>query len=763
MPKFADGPPGSDRPRSSAAAAAHPVAAGKQTRVDQLNTVAHGATHLQRAAVQRKEGDENKDDATLLDGQANLKGPDVEIPALEGALLATRMEAVKRGLLSQESFDAGLALSRAMTKLQPAVAARATVDPLEQQIAALAAQRLFAALQRETSNDKNFHVMPSVGGGSAVTSQNPYTEETRVTAVFLWMSSQNTASWLEQLPGLIRRGKWDDAFKGYRRMLDGLDRWVADQLRKTSKDARGRALGDAHEHHAQLRTGLEQIADKHATRLPALFHPDAATVATEKAAGRPAADTIPMNVYVWKDDKDGRFHLHDLTTPSRPREQTVDGPPTAATMATFFEEVARYPEGEVRYVLPGGTGGVAPTTGKTKWYEWVGYAGLAVAAVGLGLLTAGASIPATVCFAAGSIAGGISASGHLVDTARLGTATSAMVVLDVAQIVASFASFGALSITVKAGGAAAALGGSRWFVPLTGTAAGADLVQLIALSDVTFVELERIQRGAGTPEDRQRAMAVLLTQLVVMGGLTALSVQGARNARTLAGRQFELVEQNSASVLRVTGDDAPTAAMAVRGSETRSAVTDGQPTASVDPNGTVDARLEGGVRDLRAGATPKREERVPRSGQEGGVTSGGQTDVAVRRPVARHTLTKVTQGSVAKDLNTVIEPGVDVAADIAAISAGRAVRGMTSEGVQTYTVNGRTYGIEPSGTLFPMTGVGFIMLNRNAYKVLGIFNKFGDTPRAREIIELQRPSAKFTDADIENGRQAWQAGQGDGE
>jgi hypothetical protein len=226
-------------------------------------------------------------------------------------------------------------------------------------------------------------------------------------------------------------------------------------------------------------------------------------------------------------------------------------------MNTFFEEVARYPEGEVRYTLPEGAGGVALTTGKTKWYEWVGYAGLAIAAVGLAFLTAGASLPATVCFAAGAIAGGLSAGGHLVDTARLGTATTATVVLDVAQIVASFASFGAMSITVKAGSAAAALAGSRWFVPLISTAAGADVVQMVALTDITVVELTKIQNGAGTLEDKQRAMAVLLTQLVVVGGLTALSVQGARNARALSGQQLEIVEQNGAKVLRVVGDTPP--------------------------------------------------------------------------------------------------------------------------------------------------------------------------------------------------------------
>jgi hypothetical protein len=537
-----------DRHEHHADAVADRVVAG-QSADDLLDDSAGGGT---THAVQRKEG---KDDAKVLENQASLKGTDVEIPAVEGALLATRKEAVKLGLLSQASFDAGLALSRAMTQLQPAVAAKGAVDRDIQDQAAAAAQQLFTALQRETAGEKNFKVVPSMAESSGVTSKNPYTEEVQVTTSFLlWSSTHDFGSWFQQLPGLIHQGKWDDAFRGYHRMLDGLDLWVSDQLRKTGKGTPEEALGNAQQHYAQLRTGLEQIADKHATRLPALFHPDPKTVEKEKAAGRPATDTIPMNVYFWKDAADGKFHIYDLTTPSRPHEQTVDGQPTAAMMNTFFEEVARYPEGEVRYTLPGGVAGVAPTTGKTKWYEWVGYAGLAIAAVGLAFLTASASIPGTVCFAAGAVAGGVSAGGHLADTAHLGTATTATVVLDVAQIVASFASFGAMSITVKAGSAAAALGGSRWFVPLVGTAAGADVVHLVALTDITFAELTKIQNGVGTPEDKQRAMAVLLTQLIVVSGLTALSVQGARNARALAGKPLEVVEQNGVKVLRVVGD-----------------------------------------------------------------------------------------------------------------------------------------------------------------------------------------------------------------
>ncbi|HEY0388956.1 MAG TPA: DUF4157 domain-containing protein, partial [Gaiellales bacterium] len=340
-------------------AVADRVVAGRSAE-DLLDAGAASGACNPTQAVQRKEG---KADAAILENQASLQGTDVEIPALEGALLTTRLAAVKKGLLSQASYDAGLALSQAMTQLQPAVSARGGVDKDAQGRAANAAQQLFAALQRETAADQNFQIVPSMVQSSGITSQNPYTEETRVTTTFLvWSRTHDLGSWFQELPGLIRQGKWDEAFRGYRRMLGGLDLWVADQLRKKGKGTPEEALGNAQQHYAQLRSGLEQIADKHATRLPALFHPDPTTVEKEKAAGRPAADTIPMNVYFWKDATDGKYHLYDLTTPSRPHEQTLDGQPTAAMMNTFFEEVARYPEGEVRYTLPGGAGGVAPTT-----------------------------------------------------------------------------------------------------------------------------------------------------------------------------------------------------------------------------------------------------------------------------------------------------------------------------------------------------------------------------------------------------------------
>ncbi|HEY0194478.1 MAG TPA: hypothetical protein VGC42_25370, partial [Kofleriaceae bacterium] len=196
-------------------------------------------------------------DAARLDAQAALRGPEAEIPALEGALLSTRVAAVERGLLSHSAFDAGLALSRAMTMLQPAVAANAPVDGLQRELAANAARQLIAALEAEAGGEHNFHMAAQIAGSGVVNTRNPYTGELRGTSYLLWSRQVMTSNWRASLPDAIHAGRWRDAFGMYRDMLDGLDRWVADQLRKQGPGTPEAASGDAHEHNAALRTGLE--------------------------------------------------------------------------------------------------------------------------------------------------------------------------------------------------------------------------------------------------------------------------------------------------------------------------------------------------------------------------------------------------------------------------------------------------------------------------------------------------------------------------
>lgn len=121
-----------------------------------------------------------------------------------------------------------------------------------------------------------------------------------------------------------------------------------------------------------------------------------------------------------------------------------------------------------------------------------------------------------------------------------------------------------------------------------------------------------------------------------------------------------------------------------------------------------------------------------------------------REPANRHTLTKINQRTVAKDLNTVIEPGVDVARDVAAINQGLAKRVG-----DTFIIHERTYGVH-TNTLYPIAGPGFHQLSRPAFKALGVFNAFGNTPRAREILQRMGLSQEA----LETALQAWRAGGG---
>ncbi len=107
--------------------------------------------------------------------------------------------------------------------------------------------------------------------------------------------------------------------------------------------------------------------------------------------------------------------------------------------------------------------------------------------------------------------------------------------------------------------------------------------------------------------------------------------------------------------------------------------------------------------------------------------------------------------TVAKDKNTVIESRVDVSRDVSDINAGKARKGSES-GTVTWAINGRTYGAHDNGTLYPIRGTGFHELGRGAFKALGVYNKFNDTPRAKEILDKMGISASDRQAALKAHR-----------
>jgi len=126
-----------------------------------------------------------------------------------------------------------------------------------------------------------------------------------------------------------------------------------------------------------------------------------------------------------------------------------------------------------------------------------------------------------------------------------------------------------------------------------------------------------------------------------------------------------------------------------------------------------------------------------------GQVTGPAARIPLRPPNSRHNLNSIRPKNPAKDRNTVVLPGTDVAGDLADISAGR---GTWRPESNTYEVNGRSYGVETlTGTTYPVSGPGLVNLSRSEYKVLQqLIGSEGDIGTAREALR-RNPSISEAD------------------
>jgi len=98
----------------------------------------------------------------------------------------------------------------------------------------------------------------------------------------------------------------------------------------------------------------------------------------------------------------------------------------------------------------------------------------------------------------------------------------------------------------------------------------------------------------------------------------------------------------------------------------------------------------------------------------------------LRPPNKRHTVSGVKAGPPKAENSLILrEHEQAVKDDIAQIAAGNA---HWDPETSRYTINGRSYGIEPSGTVFPDSGVGIVNLSRNEYSALKELIKAGGDP-----------------------------------
>ncbi|MEU9478552.1 hypothetical protein [Streptomyces sp. NPDC048191] len=125
-------------------------------------------------------------------------------------------------------------------------------------------------------------------------------------------------------------------------------------------------------------------------------------------------------------------------------------------------------------------------------------------------------------------------------------------------------------------------------------------------------------------------------------------------------------------------------------------------------------------------------------------------------PNARHTVSGAAHsGKNILEANSVILRGYEqqVNQDIADIAAGR---GAWDDQTSRYEVNGRTYGVESTGRVFPDSGRGIAKLDRNEYAALQQISKAkGDISAAPQLAHAPRfvnnPQAVQKALDIYNG------------
>jgi hypothetical protein len=96
-------------------------------------------------------------------------------------------------------------------------------------------------------------------------------------------------------------------------------------------------------------------------------------------------------------------------------------------------------------------------------------------------------------------------------------------------------------------------------------------------------------------------------------------------------------------------------------------------------------------------------------------------EVPATWPHARHGLLTFTASSWIRERNSLLEPWVDVWADLEAINAGE---GIYDPSTRRIWIHGRLYGMHEHGTTFPIEGEGIISVDRPTYKALMILRRY---------------------------------------
>lgn len=480
-----------------------------------------------------------------LNSQAQLDTFEKTLDSYEAMMMVERKKARDTKLISAEVYDAWRALSQTVIRLRPLVEAFKTdptklVDANLRSLATSQALAFYTRLKADTP-DETSHSYSQYTGESH---NNKYTDETRHEGLGAGVYGAGP-SISPAFAAASDAAGWTRAFKAYETLVHGLDLWVIDNTKK----AKGDNNSDAQrlEYMSEMRGELGKIEDKKPIPIHATFFPDP----KYDTSSGPAE--VPLSLWYWEDN--GTWHLRDLTNPKRPFEDTKkkQGSEKTPSTALFSELDAKihFPKGKIFYQIPRGPGGTVLTTEHKPWYEWVSEIATIAAVIGMGLVTAGGAVAVAGgwALAASGLAGAVAAGGDMHDHAKHGALDGATFAIDLMQIIAGVAGFGAFGagriLVREAAAEAAAVAGTAaktvpppaWlakmskaaYLPLRVGSAGAQGIQMLAMTDqaiAQFKELDAAEKRGGNVAQIDRAKRQIITGLLIQGGFTVLAIKG---------------------------------------------------------------------------------------------------------------------------------------------------------------------------------------------------------------------------------------------
>ncbi len=495
--------------------------------------------------------------ALALEGmQQSAAIPDLtsDLGATISELRRIRMAAAAGGttILSEETSTAFDALTDAW--LDAARQQGTTGDPAKNRAAAARATA-FDALWNRTTASATTHASARgyatesnrySGAGStsreySVTRRRGLPSERRRQIIH---QTDSTAS---RLAAALQAGDRTRASTLMRSLNTAVSRWVAARLRALGRsDEAARVEGLV-----ALEGQLRSLSNKETTRVSGVFHSKLLYAQQGNRAG------LPLRMYYWKEGS--TWYLKDLTNPTK-TDATATLSTAAGTEAqpphALFEKLnhkKRYPEGVLRYQIPGDTGRAGTVTTTEPWelsdiLGWIGMGFAAAALVTGWALSGGTATPIVVPLLWGLSAGftAAGAAAHMVEEHDQGRLTGSVIAMDVATILASVASIavmgsravqayrlGAAVNEARAAGTAITTGQAAALAPLgTGsmvtllvTQVGADAVQVVLMSEQLATSLREIDASPMSSEDKFWAKARALGGFGLAVGLAFVSVR----------------------------------------------------------------------------------------------------------------------------------------------------------------------------------------------------------------------------------------------